>query len=172
MGDEALREVPTSRDFAMDPAALREMIEADSRAGRYPFLLIGTAGTTGGGIVDPLADLADIASEFNLWFHVDAAWGGAAVLVPRLRPLVQGIERADSVTWDARQANPKGGIQVCCEGRRRLAPSGEGCPPNRPHARGTDLRLGKRRGRRTETIALKRHHFRADASPPSPVTGR
>lgn len=101
LGDEALREVPTSRDFAMDPAALREMIEADSRAGRCPFLLVGTAGTTGGGIVDPLAGLADIASEFNLWFHVDAAWGGAAVLVPRLRPLLQGIERADSVTWDA-----------------------------------------------------------------------
>lgn len=101
LGDDALHEVPTTGRFAMDPAALRDLIQADSSMGRHPFFVVGTAGTTGGGIVDPLADLADIAAEFNLWFHVDAAWGGAALLVPRLRPLLQGIERADSVTWDA-----------------------------------------------------------------------
>lgn len=101
LGEDALREVPTTRDFAMDPAALRDLIATDSRSGRHPFFLVGTAGTTGGGIVDPLADLADVAVEFNLWLHVDAAWGGAALLVPRLRPLLRGIERSDSVTWDA-----------------------------------------------------------------------
>lgn len=101
LGDDVVREVPTTDRFAMDPAALRDLIEADSRAGRFPFLVVGTAGTTGGGIVDPLAELARIAEEFNLWFHVDAAWGGAALLVPRLRSVLQGIERADSVTWDA-----------------------------------------------------------------------
>jgi glutamate/tyrosine decarboxylase-like PLP-dependent enzyme len=101
LGDDALREVPTTKDFAMDPAALRDLIAADSGTGRHPFFLVGTAGTTGGGIVDPLAGLADVAAEFNLWFHVDAAWGGAALLVPRLRPLLRGIERSDSVTWDA-----------------------------------------------------------------------
>src|SRR6185312_295339 len=101
LGDDALREVPTTAGFAMDPAALRKLIEADSKMGRHPFLLVGTAGTTGGGIVDPLSELADIAAKFDLWFHVDAAWGGAALLVPRLRPFLHGIERADSVTWDA-----------------------------------------------------------------------
>lgn len=101
LGDDALREVPTTDRFAMDPAALRHLIAADTRAGRLPFFLVGTAGTTGGGIVDPLADLADIAAQSNLWFHADAAWGGAALLVPRLRPVLRGIERADSVTWDA-----------------------------------------------------------------------
>lgn len=101
LGDDALREVPTTKDFAMDAAALRGLIEADSRMGRHPFLIVGTAGTTGGGIVDPLPLLADVAAKFNLWFHVDAAWGGAALLVPRLRPFLHGIERADSVTWDA-----------------------------------------------------------------------
>lgn len=101
LGDDAIREVPTTSRFAMDSAALRDLIQADSRMGRYPFLVVGTAGTTGGGIVDPIGDLAGVAREFNLWFHVDAAWGGAALLVPRLRPLLQGIERADSVTWDA-----------------------------------------------------------------------
>lgn len=101
LGDDALREVSTNDRFAMDPAALRAQIEADRGTGRYPFLVVGTAGSTGGGIVDPLADLADTAREFNLWFHIDAAWGGAALLVPRLRPGLQGIERADSVTWDA-----------------------------------------------------------------------
>lgn len=101
LGDDALREVPITPGFAMDPAALRDLIAADSKAGRCPFFLVGTAGTTGGGIVDPLSELADIAARSNLWFHVDAAWGGAALLVPRLRPVLRGIERADSVTWDA-----------------------------------------------------------------------
>jgi aromatic-L-amino-acid/L-tryptophan decarboxylase len=77
------------------------MIETDARTGRLPFLIVGTAGSTGAGVVDPLADLADLAAESNVWLHVDAAWGGAAVLVPRLRPSLRGIERADSVTWDA-----------------------------------------------------------------------
>lgn len=101
LGDDALREVATTQGFAMDPAALRDLIAADSKMGLLPFLVVGTAGTTGGGIVDPLANLADVAREFNLWLHVDAAWGGAAMLVPRLQPLLRGIERSDSVTWDA-----------------------------------------------------------------------
>jgi glutamate/tyrosine decarboxylase-like PLP-dependent enzyme len=62
---------------------------------------VGTAGTTGGGVVDPLPVLADIAAGCGAWVHVDAAWGGAAALVPRLRAALDGIERADSVTWDA-----------------------------------------------------------------------
>jgi hypothetical protein len=70
----------------MDPRALREAIDADTQRGLCPLLIVGTAGTTGGGIVDPLADLADVAAASRTWLHVDAAWGGAAALVPRLRP--------------------------------------------------------------------------------------
>ena len=101
LGTDALREVPTTDTFAMDCRALRAAIALDERSGQCPFLIVGTAGTTGGGIVDPLSELADIAAAANLWLHVDAAWGGAAVLVPRLRAALAGIERADSITWDA-----------------------------------------------------------------------
>jgi aromatic-L-amino-acid/L-tryptophan decarboxylase len=101
LGTDALTEVQTAADFRMDTRALRAIIERDASARRCPFLIVGTAGTTGGGTVDPLAELADIAAAAKVWLHVDAAWGGAAVLVPRLRPALRGIERADSVTWDA-----------------------------------------------------------------------
>lgn len=101
LGTDALREAPIDENLAMRPQALRQQVDADRKAGRHPLLVVGTAGTTGAGIVDPLSALAEVAASSNLWFHVDAAWGGAAVIVPRLRPVLQGIERADSITWDA-----------------------------------------------------------------------
>jgi aromatic-L-amino-acid decarboxylase len=76
-------------------------IEADRADGFAPFLVVGTAGSTSAGAVDPLADLAEVAEREGLWFHVDAAWGGAAALVPELRPLLAGIERSGSLTFDA-----------------------------------------------------------------------
>src|SRR5262249_46635935 len=62
---------------------------------------VATAGTTSAGAIDPVGDLAEIASREGIWFHVDAAWGGAAALVPELRPALGGIEKADSITFDA-----------------------------------------------------------------------
>ena len=64
-------------------------------------MIVGTAGTTNAGIVDPLTELAAVAAREKLWLHVDAAWGGAAALVPELKPLLNGIEQADSITFDA-----------------------------------------------------------------------
>ena len=61
---------------------------------------MATAGTTSAGTIDPLAAIADVAAAESLWFHVDAAWGGGAALVPELRPAFEGIERADSITFD------------------------------------------------------------------------
>ena len=80
--------------------ALRAQIATDRASGLTPFLLVGTAGTTDTGAVDPLAALADVAAEENLWYHVDGAYGGAFVLVPELRAKLAGIERADSVVVD------------------------------------------------------------------------
>jgi len=100
LGRGALRTVPVTNELQMDCDALQQMIEKDRGDGFEPFLIVGTAGTTGAGIVDPLSAIGDVARAHELWFHVDAAWGGAAVLVPELRTLLAGIERADSITFD------------------------------------------------------------------------
>ena len=101
LGTDALREVPVTARLGMDVDALRAALRDDAAAGRRPLLIVGTAGTTAAGVIDPLPAIADAAREAGAWFHVDAAWGGAAALSPRLRPVLAGIERSDSVTWDA-----------------------------------------------------------------------
>lgn len=101
LGTEALRWIPVDRGLRMDPRALEAAMRDDRDRGRVPFLVVGTAGTTGAGVVDPLPELAAVAEREGTWFHVDAAWGGGAALVPELRPVLAGIERADSITFDA-----------------------------------------------------------------------
>jgi glutamate/tyrosine decarboxylase-like PLP-dependent enzyme len=101
LGTEALREIPCNDRLQMDGDALLAAIVRDRAAGLLPFMVVATAGTTTAGIIDPLRLLADIAARERIWYHVDAAWGGAAVLVPELRPLLAGIECADSITFDA-----------------------------------------------------------------------
>ncbi|MGW0484077.1 pyridoxal phosphate-dependent decarboxylase family protein [Nonomuraea sp. NPDC003214] len=101
LGRDAVRLVPVDAALRIDLDRLREAYAADVAGGRIPFMIVGTAGTTGAGVLDPLGPLADLAAEWGLHFHVDAAWGGAAALSDRLRPLLAGIERADSVTVDA-----------------------------------------------------------------------
>ena len=101
LGNAALREVPVDSNLRMDPASLESLIRVDRRHRYAPFLVVGTAGTTNAGIIDPLPEIARIAAQEKIWFHADAAWGGAAVLLPELRPLLAGIEQADSITLDA-----------------------------------------------------------------------
>lgn len=100
IGRDAVRLVPTDARLRMDPDALRLLISEDTAAGRRPVLVVGTAGTTSAGVIDPLDELATIAADHGCLFHVDAAWAGALVLSDRLRPHLAGIERADSVTID------------------------------------------------------------------------
>jgi aromatic-L-amino-acid decarboxylase len=79
---------------------LASRIESDLREGLRPFCVVGTAGTVNTGVVDPLAEIANVAREFDLWFHVDGAYGAPGVLDERKSALFKGIERADSVSLD------------------------------------------------------------------------
>lgn len=101
LGTDAVREIPINDEWQIDEKILASQITKDRRDGFAPFLVVATAGTTNAGVVDPLPRLAEIAEREKLWLHVDAAWGGAAVLVPELRDALSGIERADSITFDA-----------------------------------------------------------------------
>ena len=100
IGSDALRLVAADGAGRMDLAALRAVVAADVAAGERPFLVVGTAGTVDCGAVDDLAGVADFAAEAGLWFHVDGAFGATAALSPRLRPLLAGIGRADSLAFD------------------------------------------------------------------------
>ncbi len=100
LGEAPLRTVAMDAHYRMDVAALREQVRADRAAGLRPFLLVATAGTTDTGALDPLDELAELAAEEGLWFHVDAAYGGAFLLLEDMRPRFRGIERADSVVID------------------------------------------------------------------------
>lgn len=101
LGERSLRVVPADASRRLDPAALAARMRADAASGLLPLLVVGTAGTTGAGAIDDLEALAELAAARGAWFHVDAAWGGAAALSARLRGCLRGVERADSVTWDA-----------------------------------------------------------------------
>ena len=101
IGRRAIRTVATDRDLRMDPVDLASQMAQDRRDGLTPVMVVGTAGTTAAGAIDPLPDLARFCRADNLWFHVDAAWGGAAILSPRLRGYLAGIDAADSITCDA-----------------------------------------------------------------------
>jgi glutamate/tyrosine decarboxylase-like PLP-dependent enzyme len=101
IGRAAARHVATDGGGRMSAPALEQGISEDLAAGRVPFLIVASAGTSNAGMVDPLHACADLAARHRLWYHVDAAWGGAIVASERLRGAVAGLERADSATIDA-----------------------------------------------------------------------
>lgn len=101
LGRRALRFIATTSDLRMDLADLELRIVEDRHNGFNPLMVVATAGTTSSGVIDPLPELGHFCCERGLWFHVDAAWGGAAILSPRLKQFLIGIELADSVTCDA-----------------------------------------------------------------------
>jgi L-2,4-diaminobutyrate decarboxylase len=98
LGRRGLLSVPA--EVRVDPAAIEETIERAKREGLRPFCLVGVAGTTVTGSIEPLAEMAEIARRHGLWFHVDGAYGGSLVLSDALRGGLLGIERADSITWN------------------------------------------------------------------------
>jgi len=101
IGRSAVRQVPTDGRGRMDADALATMIAEDKTRGCVPVLIVATAGTTNAGMIDPIGRCAELARAHGLWFHVDAAWGGAVLASDRLRGVLAGIERASSITIDA-----------------------------------------------------------------------
>ncbi len=95
-----LRTVDVDAGLRLRLDALAATIRSDRAAGLRPFLVVGAAGTTNTGAVDPLHSIADLCAEEEIWFHVDGAYGGAFVLSPSARQRLEGIHRADSITFD------------------------------------------------------------------------
>jgi glutamate/tyrosine decarboxylase-like PLP-dependent enzyme len=100
IGRDSARQIPTDGHGRMSMPALRAAIRADKSQSLVPFMIVATAGTTNAGMIDPLTECAEVAREENIWFHADAAWGGAAIASPQLRSRLAGIEQADSITID------------------------------------------------------------------------
>jgi aromatic-L-amino-acid/L-tryptophan decarboxylase len=97
---DQVRTVPVDASLRLDVPVAAEIIARDRAAGARPFLLVGTAGTTSTGTVDPLADAGALARREDMWFHVDGAYGGAFQLTERGRDVLTGITAADSITLD------------------------------------------------------------------------
>jgi aromatic-L-amino-acid decarboxylase len=101
IGRAGARLVATDGRGQMDTHALASAISDDRARGSVPVMIVATAGTTNAGMIDPLERCAEIARDNALWYHVDAAWGGALIASDALRTVLAGIERADSITIDA-----------------------------------------------------------------------
>jgi glutamate/tyrosine decarboxylase-like PLP-dependent enzyme len=123
IGRRAVRPVETDRRLQLDLESLRRQVRQDRQDGWAPFLVVGTAGTTAAGVIDPLPEIARFCREEGLWFHADAAWGGAAILSPALKESLAGIEQADSITCDAHKwlSVPMGCGMFFCRHRESVA---------------------------------------------------
>jgi len=97
LGQRSLRKIPADSEFRMDPRALAEAIDEDKRNGILPFCVVATVGTTSTSSVDPVPAIVEVCEKHAMWLHVDAAYAGSAAIVPELRQILDGCDRADSL---------------------------------------------------------------------------
>jgi glutamate/tyrosine decarboxylase-like PLP-dependent enzyme len=100
LGRASLRKIPTGSDFHIQTEVLQKQLDEDRKAGAIPCCIVALAGATSTGVIDPLAELAQIAAENNCWYHIDAAYGGTLAFSSRHRDKLNGIALADSITFD------------------------------------------------------------------------
>jgi glutamate/tyrosine decarboxylase-like PLP-dependent enzyme len=100
IGRKALRRIAVNEAAQLDPQKLKQAITEDRTAGRKPFCVVATAGTTNSGTVDDLFAISEVCKRHHLWWHVDGAYGAVAIFSDQHRDLVRGIEQADSLTID------------------------------------------------------------------------
>jgi aromatic-L-amino-acid/L-tryptophan decarboxylase len=101
VGQKNIRKVPSDAEFRMRPDVLAKMVEEDKRAGKRPFCVVATVGTTSTTSIDPVPQIADVAEKHGLWLHVDCAYAGAAAILPEHRHIMAGVERAHSLVFNA-----------------------------------------------------------------------
>ena len=97
LGQEGLRKIASDEAFRMRADLLAEAVAADVADGVRPLAVVGTVGTTSTTSIDPVSEIADVCAEYGMWLHIDAAYGGSAAVVPEMRWVMEGCERADSV---------------------------------------------------------------------------
>ena len=97
IGQAGVRKIAVDSEFRMESAALEQAIQEDLKIGWTPFCVVATVGTTSTTSIDPVPQIADICRKYNIWLHVDAAYGGAAAIVPEMRWVLEGCDRADSL---------------------------------------------------------------------------
>ncbi len=100
LGSENLVKIPVDENLAMIPELLEKAIRDDLDRGFMPLCTVGALGTTGTVAVDPIAETAEICNRYNIWFHIDAAYAGSALILPEYRHLLKGIEMADSFVFN------------------------------------------------------------------------
>ena len=100
LGTNAIRWIPTDDQLRMDVASLRKQVTEDAARGDIPLMAVGTAGSVSTGAIDPLPAIAEICREYNMWFHVDGAYGGLAAALPDVPADLKALQRADSVVVD------------------------------------------------------------------------
>jgi glutamate/tyrosine decarboxylase-like PLP-dependent enzyme len=106
LGRSAISRIATDSNQRLDINQLTKQVAKDRHIEEIPFLVIATAGTTAGGAIDPLPELFQFCKSENLWFHVDAAWGGGFVFSNKTKGYFEGIDGADSITWDPHKSFP------------------------------------------------------------------
>ncbi|MHC1708510.1 MAG: aspartate aminotransferase family protein [Bacteroidales bacterium] len=100
IGYDNLIKIPVNENFEMDAGALEKSILRDLEAGYKPLAVVATFGTTSSTAIDPLAEIGRITQKYNIWYHVDAAFGGAALILPEYQQLAKGIEIADTIVFN------------------------------------------------------------------------
>ena len=97
LGQKSLRKIPADSQFRMDAKSLSEAIDDDQRNGIHPFCVVATVGTTSTSSIDPVPAIVEVCEQHSLWLHLDAAYGGSAAIVPEMRHVLDGCDRADSL---------------------------------------------------------------------------
>ncbi|HLO83099.1 MAG TPA: aspartate aminotransferase family protein [Chitinophagaceae bacterium] len=100
LGTDAIRWIDMNKDQQIDIKMLEDNIEKDRNNGYNPFMVVGTAGSVSAGVVDDLAGLAEVCKKYDLWFHVDGAYGAPAAVLPELAQMFNGLNEADSIAMD------------------------------------------------------------------------